>query len=68
MDARPRPAADAASRRNVAYPTGGDVVDTVFNRIRLVLLVCPLSVVAAGVVAWESVASVWLDPQQPPLL
>ena len=63
MDARPRPAADAASRRNVAYPTGGDVVDTVFNRIRLVLLVCPLSVVAARLAVREYMAmSVWLDP------
>ena len=42
MDARRRPAADAASWRNVAYPTGGDVVDPVFNQVCPVLLVCPL--------------------------
>ena len=63
MDARRRAAADAVSRRNVAYPTGGDVVDTVFNRIRLVLSVCPLSVVAARLAVREYVAmSVWLEP------
>ena len=64
MDARRRPAADAASWRNVAYPTGGDVADLVFNQIRPVLFVCPLSAVAVRVAVQESVTmSVWLDPQ-----
>ena len=63
MDARRHPAADTAIRSNVAYPTGNDVVDTVFNRIRLVLSVCPLSVVAARLAVREYVAmSVWLEP------
>ena len=64
MDTRRRPAAEAASWRNVAYPTGADVVDPVFNQIRRVLSVCPLSVVAVRVVVRESVAMyVRLDPQ-----
>ena len=67
MEARRRAAADAVSRRNAAYPAGGDVLDTVFNRILLASSVCPLSAVAAQVVVWESVASVRLDPQHTPM-
>ena len=65
MDTRRRPTADAASWRNVVYTTGSDVVDPVFNRVRLVLLVCPLSAVAVRFAVRESVTmSVRLDPQQ----
>ena len=64
MDMRCCPAAEAASWRNIAYPTEGDVVDPVFNRVCLVLSVCPLSAVAVWVTVWESVViSVRLDPQ-----
>ena len=65
MNTRRRPAAEAASWRNGTYSTGGDVVDPVFNRVRLVLLVCPSSAVAVWVAVRESVVmSVRLDPQQ----
>ena len=64
MDARRRPAAEAANWRNVAYPTGADVVDPVFNQIRLVLLVCLSSAMTVRIFARESVVmSVRLDPQ-----
>ena len=64
MDLRRRPAADGASWRNTAYPTGGDVVDPVFNRVCLVLSVCPLSAMAARIAVGESLAMpVRLDPQ-----
>ena len=64
MDTRRRPAAEAAIWRSVAYPTGADVVDLVFNPIRPVLLVCPSSVMVVRIVGWESVVmSVRLDPQ-----
>ena len=60
MDARRRAAADAVSRRNAAYPAGGDVLDTVFNRILLASSVCPSSAVPVR----ESAILVWLDPPQ----
>ena len=60
MDARRRAAADAVSRRNAAYPAGGDVLDTVFNRILLASSVCPSSAVSV----WESAVFVRLDPPQ----
>ena len=50
MNVRRRAAADAVRRRNIAYPTTGDVLDTVFDRIRLASLVCPSSAVDAWVV------------------
>ena len=69
MDMRCCPAAEAASWRNIAYPTEGDVVDPVFNRVCLVLSVCPLSAVAVWVAVRESVVmSVRLDPQHTPVL
>ena len=65
METRRRPVAEAASWRSVAYPTGADVVDLIFNLIRHMLSVCPLSTVVVRVVGRESmVMSVRLDPQQ----
>ena len=60
MEARRRAAADAVSRRNAAYPAGGDVLDTVFNRILLASSVCPSS----AVLVRESAVLVRLDPPQ----
>ena len=60
MEARRRAAADAVSRRNAAYPAGGDVLDAVFNRILLASSVCPSSAVPV----WESAVFVRLDPPQ----
>ena len=68
MDMRRRPVTEAASWCNVAYPIGGDVVDPVFNRVRLMLSVCPSSAVAVRVAVRESVVmSVRLDPHHIPV-
>ena len=66
METRRRPAMEAASWRSVAYHTGGNVVDMVFNLIRPVISVCLLSTAVVRIVGWESVLMfVWLDdPQQ----
>ena len=56
MKTRRRPAAEAStSLRSIAYLTGASGVDLIFNLIRPVLSVCPLSAVVVQIVGWESV-------------